>query len=33
VKFKKAETVAILPCNLEGTPQADVTYSYTYKKK
>ena len=33
VRFKKAETVGILPCNLAGTPQAEVTYSYTYKKK
>ncbi|MDT7572202.1 MAG: hypothetical protein QOE05_2376 [Actinomycetota bacterium] len=33
VKFKKAETVGILPCNMSGTPQAEVTYSYTYKKK
>jgi hypothetical protein len=32
VRFKKADTVAILPCNLEGTPQAEVTYSYTYRK-
>lgn len=32
VRFKKAATVGILPCNLEGTPQAEVTYSYTYKK-
>jgi hypothetical protein len=33
LKFKKAETVGILPCNMGGTPQAQVTYSYTYKKK
>jgi hypothetical protein len=33
VRFKKAETVGILPCNLAGTPQAEVTYSYTYRKK
>ena len=32
IRFKKAETVGILPCNLAGTPQAEVTYSYTYKK-
>jgi hypothetical protein len=32
VRFKKAETVQILPCNMEGTPQAEVTYSYTYRK-
>ena len=32
VRFKKAETVGILPCNLAGTPEAQVTYSYTYKK-
>lgn len=32
IRFKKAETVGVLPCNLAGTPQAEVTYSYTYKK-
>jgi hypothetical protein len=32
IRFKKAETVGILPCNMGGTPQAEVTYSYTYKK-
>ena len=32
VRVKKAATIKILPCNLEGTPQATVTYKYTYKK-
>jgi hypothetical protein len=32
VRLKKAATITILPCNLEGTPQATVTYTYTYKK-
>jgi hypothetical protein len=32
VRFKKATTVKILPCNLEGTPQGTVTYVYTPKK-
>jgi hypothetical protein len=32
IRFKKAESVTVLPCNMGGTPQADVTYSYTYKK-
>ena len=32
IRFKKAATVGILPCNMGGTPQAEVTYSYTYKK-
>ena len=32
IRFKKGETVGILPCNMSGTPQAEVTYSYTYKK-
>jgi hypothetical protein len=32
IRFKKAATVGILPCNMSGTPQAEVTYSYTYKK-
>lgn len=33
LRVKKATTLSILPCNLEGTPQAMVKYSYTYKKK
>src|SRR4051812_1578570 len=32
VRLKKAATIKILPCNLEGTPQANVHYAYTYKK-
>jgi hypothetical protein len=32
VRFKKATTVLIQPCNLEGTPQGTVTYSYTPKR-
>jgi hypothetical protein len=32
VRLKKAATINILPCNMEGTPQAKVTYKYTYKK-
>lgn len=32
VRLKKAATINILPCNLAGTPQADVTYKYTYRK-
>jgi hypothetical protein len=32
VRLKKAATITILPCNLEGTPNATVTYTYTYKK-
>jgi hypothetical protein len=33
VSLKKAGTISILPCNLEGTPQGTVTYTYTPKKK
>jgi hypothetical protein len=33
VRFKKAGTVLIQPCNLEGTPQGTVTYTYTPKGK
>jgi hypothetical protein len=29
---KKATTIQILPCNLEGTPQANVHYTYTPKR-
>lgn len=32
VRLKKAATIFIQPCNLEGSPQAQVTYKYTYKK-
>ena len=32
VRLKKASTIYILPCNLAGSPQAKVTYTYTYKK-
>ena len=32
VRVKKAATIKILPCNLEGTPQGKVTYTYKYKK-
>lgn len=32
VRLKKAATINILPCNLAGTPQAQLTYKYTYKK-
>ena len=32
VRLKKAATINILPCNLAGTPQAEVTYTYSYKK-
>jgi hypothetical protein len=32
VRLKKAATIQILPCNMEGTPQASVHYTYTYKK-
>ena len=31
-RFKKPMTVKILPCNMTGTPQAKVTYKYTFKK-
>ena len=31
VRLKKAATIQILPCNLEGTPKATITYKYTYK--
>jgi hypothetical protein len=33
VSLKKAATIQILPCNLEGTPQANVHYTYTPKRK
>jgi hypothetical protein len=33
VTLKKAGTILILPCNLEGTPQGTVTYAFTPKKK
>jgi hypothetical protein len=32
LRLKKAATIQILPCNLEGTPQGTVTYTYAYKK-
>lgn len=32
VRFKKAGTLSILPCNMAGTPQAEVKITYTYKK-
>jgi hypothetical protein len=32
VRLKAAATIAILPCNLAGTPNADVKISYTYKR-
>jgi hypothetical protein len=32
VRLKKAATITILPCNMEGTPSATVTYTYAYKK-
>jgi hypothetical protein len=32
VRLKKAATINILPCNMAGTPQAEVTYTYSYKK-
>lgn len=32
VSVKKAATVQILPCNLEGTPQATIHYTFTPKK-
>ena len=32
VRLKKAQTIKILPCNLAGTPQATVTYKYTYRR-
>jgi hypothetical protein len=32
VRLRKAQTVQILPCNMAGTPQATVTYKYTYRK-
>jgi hypothetical protein len=32
VRLKKAATIIIAPCNMSGTPQADVTYKYTYRK-
>jgi hypothetical protein len=32
VRLKKAATINILPCNLAGTPEATVTYKYTYRK-
>jgi hypothetical protein len=32
IRFKKATTVQILPCNLAGTPQGTVTYTFTPKK-
>ena len=32
VRLKKAATIIIAPCNMSGTPQAKVTYKYTYRK-
>jgi hypothetical protein len=32
VRLKKAATIVIAPCNLAGTPEATVTYKYTYRK-
>ena len=31
-KFKKAQPVTIQVCNLAGSPQAKVSYTFTYKK-
>lgn len=33
VRIKKAQVLQILPCNLAGTPQATVTYTWSPKKK
>ena len=32
LRLKKATTIDILPCNLFGTSEAKLTYSYRYKK-
>ena len=32
VRLKKAATIVIAPCNMTGTPEATVTYKYTYRK-
>lgn len=32
MRLKKAQRIQILPCNLAGTFEATLTYSYTYKK-
>ena len=32
MRLKKAQRIQILPCNLAGTFEAKLTYSYTYKK-
>lgn len=32
VRLKAAATISILPCNMAGSPQAQVKYSYTYKR-
>lgn len=32
LKVKKAGKISILPCNIAGTFEATITYSYTYKK-
>ena len=32
LRFKRAARINILPCNLAGTFEAELKYSYTYKK-